>query len=47
MRADQDSGSDPSRRRMVTQALWLVSISVAFGALSGATSVITGLGGTA
>ena len=28
---------------MVTQALWLVSISVAFGALSGAVSVITGL----
>jgi divalent metal cation (Fe/Co/Zn/Cd) transporter len=45
MRADQDSGSDPSRRRMVTQALWLVSISVAFGALSGATSVVTGLRG--
>ena len=30
---------------MVTQALWLVSISVAFGALSGTVSVITGLGG--
>jgi divalent metal cation (Fe/Co/Zn/Cd) transporter len=27
---------------MVTQALWLVSISVAFGALSGTVSVITG-----
>jgi divalent metal cation (Fe/Co/Zn/Cd) transporter len=30
---------------MVTQALWLVSISVAFGALSGTVSVITGLRG--
>ena len=30
---------------MVAQALWLVSISVAFGALSGAVSVITGLQG--
>jgi hypothetical protein len=29
----------------VTQALWLVSISVAFGALSGTVSVITGLRG--
>ena len=30
---------------MVTQALWLVSVSVAFGALSGTVSVITGLQG--
>jgi hypothetical protein len=30
---------------MVTQALWLVSISVAFGALSGTVSVVTGLQG--
>jgi divalent metal cation (Fe/Co/Zn/Cd) transporter len=30
---------------MVAQALWLVSISVAFGALSGTVSVITGLRG--
>ena len=30
---------------MVTRALWLVSISVAFGALSGTVSVITGLRG--
>jgi divalent metal cation (Fe/Co/Zn/Cd) transporter len=30
---------------MVTQALWLVSISVAFGALSGTISVISGLQG--
>lgn len=30
---------------MIAQALWLVSISVAFGALSGTVSVITGLRG--
>lgn len=30
---------------MITRALWLVSISVAFGALSGTVSVITGLRG--
>ena len=30
---------------MVTQALWLVSISVVFGALSGTVSVLTGLRG--
>jgi divalent metal cation (Fe/Co/Zn/Cd) transporter len=34
-----------SRRGLVTKALWLVSISVAFGALSGTVSVITGLQG--
>jgi divalent metal cation (Fe/Co/Zn/Cd) transporter len=45
MPADQSSGSYLSRRHMVTQALWLVSISVAFGALSGTVSVITGLRG--
>jgi divalent metal cation (Fe/Co/Zn/Cd) transporter len=45
MLADQYSGSHLSRRRMVTQALWLVSISVVFGALSGTISVITGLRG--
>jgi hypothetical protein len=45
MPADQSSGSYLSRQRMVTQALWLVSISVAFGALSGTVSVITGLQG--
>jgi hypothetical protein len=28
---------------MVTRALWLVSVSVAFGAMSGVVSVITGL----
>jgi divalent metal cation (Fe/Co/Zn/Cd) transporter len=32
-----------ARRQLLTTALWLVSISVAFGALSGAVSVITGL----
>ena len=35
--------SDGTRLRMVTRALWLVSVSVAFGALSGVVSVITGL----
>jgi divalent metal cation (Fe/Co/Zn/Cd) transporter len=45
MPADQSSGSYLNRRHMVTQALWLVSISVAFGALSGTVSVITGLRG--
>jgi divalent metal cation (Fe/Co/Zn/Cd) transporter len=33
------------RQRMVTTALWLVTISVAFGVLSGAVSVLTGLHG--
>ena len=45
MPADQSSGSYLSRRRMVAQALWLVSISVVVGALSGTVSVITGLQG--
>jgi hypothetical protein len=36
-------GSHLRRRRMVTQALWLVSVSVVFGALSGTISVMTGL----
>ena len=45
MPAGQYSGSQVSRRRMVTQVLWLVSISVAFGTLSGTISVITGLRG--
>lgn len=35
--------SGPDRARQVTTALWLVSISVAFGMLSGAASVTTGL----
>ena len=34
---------DPARPRQVTAALWLVSVSVAFGMLSGAISVTTGL----
>lgn len=34
---------DPVRARQVTAALWLVSISVGFGLLSGTVSVITGL----
>jgi divalent metal cation (Fe/Co/Zn/Cd) transporter len=36
---------DPDRARQVTAALWLVSISVGFGLLSGTVSVITGLNG--
>jgi len=36
-------GCDPARLRQVTIALWLVSVSVAFGMLSGAISVTTGL----
>jgi len=39
----QDRGL--TRARQVTRALWLVSVSVAFGLVSGAASVITGLGG--
>jgi hypothetical protein len=41
----QPLDSDGTRLRMVTRALWLVSVSVsvAFGALSGVVSVITGL----
>ena len=35
--------SGPDRSRQVTTALWLVSISVAFGMLSGEASVTTGL----
>jgi divalent metal cation (Fe/Co/Zn/Cd) transporter len=45
MPADQAASSDPARVRLVTTALWLVSISVAFGVLCGAVSVITGLHG--
>jgi divalent metal cation (Fe/Co/Zn/Cd) transporter len=45
MPADQPPDSYLSRRGMVRHALWLVSISVAFGALSGTVSVITGLQG--
>ena len=43
MSEDGSFGSDPARLRHVTTALWLVSVSVAFGMLSGAISVTTGL----
>jgi divalent metal cation (Fe/Co/Zn/Cd) transporter len=43
MPGNQPAASGPARARQVTAALWLVSISVAFGMLSGAASVITGL----
>lgn len=36
-------GSSQARLRLTGTALWLVSVSVAFGVLSGAVSVITGL----
>jgi divalent metal cation (Fe/Co/Zn/Cd) transporter len=40
---NQPPASGPARSSQVTTALWLVSISVAFGLLSGAVSVTTGL----
>src|SRR5438105_12049969 len=43
MPAHQQPVSSPARDRQVTTALWLVSISVAFGILSGAVSVTTGV----
>ena len=43
MPADELPGTDPARLKLITAALRLVSISVAFGVLSGAVSVITGL----
>jgi hypothetical protein len=43
MPENQPPASGPARLRQVTTALWLVSISVAFGMLSGAVSVTTGL----
>ncbi len=43
MSEDGPPGRDPARLRQVTTALWLVSVSVAFGMLSGAISVTTGL----
>lgn len=43
MRQRELQGSRTARARMLTQALWLVSISVAFGLVSGSVSVITGL----
>jgi divalent metal cation (Fe/Co/Zn/Cd) transporter len=45
MRRRELQGSRTARARMRTQALRLVSISVAFGLVSGAVSVITGLRG--
>ena len=39
----QQPVSSPARARQVTTALWLVSISVAFGIISGAVSVTTGV----
>ena len=39
----QPADTGPAREKLVTTALWLVSISVAFGLLSGAVSLITGL----
>jgi divalent metal cation (Fe/Co/Zn/Cd) transporter len=39
----QQPVSSPARVRQVTTALWLVSISVAFGIVSGAVSVTTGV----
>ena len=43
MVAEKPDEDGLARRQLLTTALWLVSISVAFGALSGAVSVITGL----
>ena len=43
MSAYQPPDSGPVRLELVTKALWLVSISVAFGVLSAAVSVKTGL----
>jgi divalent metal cation (Fe/Co/Zn/Cd) transporter len=43
MPGNQPPVSGPARLRQVTTALWLVSLSVAFGLLSGAVSVTTGL----
>jgi hypothetical protein len=41
--ADESQEDSLARLQLVTTALWLVSISVAFGVVSGAVSVITGL----
>jgi divalent metal cation (Fe/Co/Zn/Cd) transporter len=43
MPENQPPASGPARSSQVTTALWLASISVAFGLLSGAVSVIAGL----
>jgi hypothetical protein len=47
MPGHQPPASGPTRARQVTAALWLVSISVAFGLLCGAVWVITGQPGSA
>jgi hypothetical protein len=41
--ADESQEDSLARLQLVTTALWLVSISVAFGVVSGAVSAITGL----
>jgi divalent metal cation (Fe/Co/Zn/Cd) transporter len=43
MPADELAEGNPARRKLVTAALWLVSVSVAFGVVSGTVSVTTGL----
>ncbi len=43
MRRDESCDTGEARLRLVDNALWLVSVSVAFGMLSGAFSVLTGL----
>jgi hypothetical protein len=43
MPGSQPPGSSETRLRLTGNALWLVSVSVAFGVLSGTVSVITGL----
>lgn len=43
MSPDQARYRDPARWELVTTALWLVSVSVVFGVLSGTVSLITGL----
>ena len=45
MLPSQSPDSGLTRPQQVTRALWLVSVSVAFGLVSGAVSVITGLHG--
>jgi divalent metal cation (Fe/Co/Zn/Cd) transporter len=45
MLPSQPPDSGLARAQRVTRALWLVSVSVAFGLVSGAVSVITGLHG--
>jgi hypothetical protein len=42
MSADELAEGDPARRKLVTAALRLVSVSVAFGVVFGTVSVTTG-----